>query len=192
MTFDVIRAVLLSGLIFHKALWEVMKRRGPAQQRVVSAKQPLPVRVVKASKIAILLGIVAQTVAPVILPIRDDSDALRMSGVVIFLLGLAVAVIGRLHLGENWLDIEAAGVKTKQQTVSQGIYRYIRHPIYTGDLFLLAGLELALNSWLFLMVFPLAIVVTRQAIREEQKLAETLAGYDEYCRRTHRFIPFVA
>ena len=188
---DPVRALLLAGLIFHKALWEVLKKRAPAGTRAVKAKQPLPQRITKVIKIAILLGIIAQTMTPVLFPIEDSSGLLRPLGVALSLFGLGVAVMGRLHLGDNWLDIEAAGVKGEQRTVANGIYAYIRHPIYTGDLFLLLGLELALGSWLFLGVFILALAVLRQAVEEERKLIESLPGYASYCQRTRRFIPFV-
>jgi len=191
LIFTPVRILLLGGLVFHKALWEAMKRRAPGRTRTVRAPQPLPVRLVKLIKIVILLGIAVQTITPVIFPIADDTGFLWIAGLATYLLGLLVAVIGRLHLGENWLDIETAGVKKEQATVSNGIYAYVRHPIYTGDLLLLLGLELALGSWLFLLVFPLALVVMRQAIQEERKLIESLPGYANYCQRTRRFIPFL-
>ncbi|HEV8525468.1 MAG TPA: hypothetical protein VGQ71_13300, partial [Terriglobales bacterium] len=67
-----------------------------------------------------------------------------------------------------------------------------RHPIYVGDLLLLVGLELALNSWLVMAVLGLVPFVLRKAILEERILAERLPGYGEYIRRTKRFIPYVA
>ena len=71
------------------------------------------------------------------------------------------------------------------------IYRYVRHPIYSGDLMLLAGLELALNSWLvFLMILPLVVVV-RNVQREEAQLSDAFSGYSTYTRQSKRFIPFV-
>ncbi len=79
----------------------------------------------------------------------------------------------------------------EQAVVSNGPYRLIRHPIYVGDLMLLFGLELALNSWLVLGVLLLAPIVLRQAVQEEKKLALALPGYQEYCANTKRFIPFV-
>jgi protein-S-isoprenylcysteine O-methyltransferase Ste14 len=75
--------------------------------------------------------------------------------------------------------------------VAHGIYRWVRHPIYAGDLLLLLGLELALNSWAALGVLPLALYVRQKAAGEERDLARTLAGYDDYCRRTARFLPFL-
>lgn len=191
IVIDSVRLVLLGGLILHKALWEILKRGGPRRAERGNARQPLPVRLTKLVKIAILLGIVAQTITPVLFPMPVSARPLQTAGLAIYLIGLAIAVIGRLQLGNNWLDIEAAGVKTGQQTVSTGIYRLIRHPIYSGDLLLLLGLELALGSWLFIMVFGLALAVTRQAIQEERSLMESLPGYADYCRRTRRFIPYV-
>lgn len=196
MTVVLLRAYLLAGLLAHKAVWEVMRRR-QAGWREIRAPRPQGVQlVIKLVKTAILAGIVAQTLVPdrwvEPLLILDEPASLRLIGVILYTLGLAVAVLGRVQLGSNWADIETAGVHSKQQVVSRGVYRLIRHPIYTGDLLLLAGLELALNSWLVLGVLVLVPVVTRQAVREEQMLRRTLEGYDEYCRRTKRFVPFVA
>jgi len=77
---------------------------------------------------------------------------LRTVGLLIYLGGLALAIAGRLGLGSNWVDLEDSRVLPRHAVVSSGIYRFIRHPIYTGDLLLLAGLQLALNSWLVVAV----------------------------------------
>jgi protein-S-isoprenylcysteine O-methyltransferase Ste14 len=75
--------------------------------------------------------------------------------------------------------------------VAYGVFRYIRHPIYVGDLLLLLGLELSLNSWLVLAVVCMIPGVLRQAVREERMLVIALPGYAAYCARTKRFIPFL-
>lgn len=191
------RGYLLAGLIFHKALWEFMKRRqrGPAAPRPAL---PLKTRLIKTVKLAILLGIVAQTMIPDSvmarfgLLISADPFVLRVVGVSLYTFGLLVAILGRTQLGGNWSDIETAEVLTKQRVVSHGVYRFIRHPIYTGDLLLLYGLELALNSWLIVGVVLLTPIVLRQAVKEEDMLRQELDGYDEYCTKTRRFIPFIA
>ena len=187
---ELVRIYLLLGLIAHKAVWEVMKIGGPAAPKKTG--QPVKIRLIKAVKIGILLAIVAQTLVPEFLPVTDNPDALRIIGVVLYTVGLATAICGRVQLGGNWLDIETAAVKREQTTVSHGLYAYVRHPIYTGDLLLLLGLELALNSWAFVGVIVLAPIILRQAITEEKMLKRTLPGYDVYCQRTRRFIPFVA
>jgi len=185
-----LRIYLLAGLVAHKALWEALKRR-PANGAAKRGRQPIGVKLVKAVKIAILLGVVAQTMAPYVFPITPSPFTLRVIGVLIYTAGLAIALLGRIQLGSNWSDIETAQALRNQAVVSRGLYRYIRHPIYVGDLLLLAGLELSLNSWLVLAVGFLAPVVLWKAAREEKMLAASLPGYDAYCAQTKRFIPFV-
>lgn len=189
MELSWIRIYLLAGLVLHKAVWEVMK----ARQGAGAAKKPRSplVRLLSAIKVAVLLGIIGQTLMPEILPISGDPSMLRAAGLALYTLGLAIAVAGRIQLGWNWSDIEKAYVKQDHALVSHGLYRYVRHPIYTGDLLLVLGLELALNSWLALGTFALALYVRRQAMREELQLGRSLPGYDQYCRRTTRFIPYL-
>jgi Putative protein-S-isoprenylcysteine methyltransferase len=187
-----LRLYLLAGLVAHKAVWEILKRRkAPAGERPAPKPQPLSVKLVKAVKVAILLGIVAQTMLPEILPISAEPFGLRVVGVVLYTAGLLIAVIARFQLDNNWSDIETAQVLSHQQVVSNGIYGYVRHPIYVGDILLLLGLELSLNSWLVVGVALMTPVILLQATREEKKLVETLPGYDVYCQQTKRFIPFV-
>ena len=188
MEVSLIRLYLLGGLILHKAVWEALKRRGAG-----AAPAPVPsnkARVLSLVKIAILAGIVAQTLAPEIAPISSQPQTLRAVGIAIYTLGLMMAIVARCQLGRNWSDIEKSRVKRDHMLVAHGIYRWVRHPIYAGDLLLL-GLKLALNSWAALGVLPLALYVRQKAAGEERDLARTLAGYNEYCRRTARFLPFL-
>jgi protein-S-isoprenylcysteine O-methyltransferase Ste14 len=181
-----LRAWLLGGLVFHKAVWEYLKRGG--------RRPPAPARLaaVKAAKLAVLGGIIVQTLVPMdLLPLADNPTVLRWAGAILFTLGVATAVSARMALGRNWSDIEVAQVKSDHAVVANGIYRYIRHPIYAGDLALLAGLELALNSWLVAGVAALALVVARKAAGEETALARSLPQYALYSQQTKRFIPFV-
>jgi protein-S-isoprenylcysteine O-methyltransferase Ste14 len=113
-------------------------------------------------------------------------------GTLIYFVGLGTAILGRIQLGDNWLDLEDYQVVAGQSLTTHGVYCYIRHPIYSGDIFLLTGLQMALNSWLVLMVFPLLLITVKQALAEEALLVRVFPGYAAYCRQTKRFIPFVA
>lgn len=184
----ILKLFLFSGLVLHKVVWEVLRKR---EESAPSEPRSLSLLGVKAVKIAILLGVLIQVWLPDLLPISGDAFATRVIGTAIYSAGLLVAIAARFQLGDNWSNIETGQVLTNQQVVSRGIYSYIRHPIYTGDLLLLLGLELALNSWLVLGVLLLIPVVLLKAIKEEQMLQKELAGYSSYCRETKRFIPFV-
>lgn len=177
---------MLLGLLAHKGLWEVLRRRDHAP-RVVAPS----IRLVKVGKVVTLAFVLVQTLCLEILPIAREPGALRWVGGSMFAAGLLMAMSARIQLGRNWADLEDAPVMRPQAVVQHGIYRYIRHPIYAGDLLLLAGLELGLNSWLVVGVALLAVVVVRRTLAEEARLARQLDGYRAYCARTKRFIPFV-
>ncbi len=185
------RAYLLAGLIAHKLVWEVLKRRDGSAPAPAPQPATLPVRLVKAVKIGILAGLVLQTVLPELLPISAAPRLLRPAGLALYSVGLLVAVLGRVQLGDSWADIETPELQRARRVVAQGIYRYIRHPIYTGDLLLLLGFELSLNSWLVLGVCALAPVVVWRALREERALSDSLPEYAHYCAGTKRFVPFL-
>lgn len=187
---DLLRLYLIAGIAAHKIYWEVTKRRVPP-----TPKTPVsPVLfLVKAAKVTILLAICVQVLIPwTILPLAADALPLQIAGVTLYTLGLAMALTGRTQLGNSWSDIETPGQVAKAALISHGLYRYVRHPIYTGDILLLIGLELALNSQGLLVILLMVPVILRQAIREERMLVRNLPGYDAYCGRTKRFLPFVA
>ncbi|HEY3444098.1 MAG TPA: methyltransferase [Paludibaculum sp.] len=169
-------------MVAHKLVWEVLRRRDG------NAGRP-PFTPIKAVKIAVLSGLLLQCFLPEILPMASEPRVLRVAGALLLTLGLAVAVAARVQLGRNWSNVESATVLPGQQLVSAGQYRHIRHPIYIGDILLVAGYEMALNSWLWLMVIPLTVFVWRKAAQEEALLESGLDGYAGYLKTSGRFFP---
>jgi protein-S-isoprenylcysteine O-methyltransferase Ste14 len=188
---DLLRVFLFAGLLFHKAVWEVLKRRYEAKKHVKRPAGSIVRRIVKSGKLFFLLFLIAQALFLNVLPISGDSIYAPALGIILFSLGLAMSVTGRIQLGRNWSDLEDAQVLDRHHLVTHGIYKYVRHPIYSGDLMLLAGLELALNSWLVLLTILPLVVVVRNVQREEAQLSDAFSGYASYTRQSKRFIPFV-
>jgi protein-S-isoprenylcysteine O-methyltransferase Ste14 len=189
---DYLRIVLFAGLVFHKALWVVLKNRDGSRKLGRATAGLTGKWFIKAVKALVFAFIAFQTLFLNVFPIVDEPSALRLWGALIYFVGLGTAVLGRVHLGENWVDLEDYQVLPTQSVTTNGIYRYLRHPIYTGDILVLVGLELALNSWLVLGVVIPVLVIVRQALAEEALLAQVFPSYRAYCRQTKRFIPFVA
>ncbi len=78
----------------------------------------------------------------------------------------------------------------KARLRTRGPYRWIRHPMYTGVMALMAGSALARRSvgaaalWVVLVAFFVA-----KARWEEDRLVETYPGYRDYRDRTPAFVP---
>ncbi len=75
--------------------------------------------------------------------------------------------------------------------VTQGIYRYIRHPQYTGFLMITLGMLVEWATVPLLVMWPILVVLYyRLARREEADMeAEFGAEYRDYRGRTSMFLP---
>jgi protein-S-isoprenylcysteine O-methyltransferase Ste14 len=84
-------------------------------------------------------------------------------------------------------------VEEGQPVVSTGPYAYVRHPMYSGALILVAVMPLALGSWWsVLLVVPFFPVLVWRILDEEMFLRTSLPGYDEYMQRVrYRLVPWV-
>jgi protein-S-isoprenylcysteine O-methyltransferase Ste14 len=80
-----------------------------------------------------------------------------------------------------------------QAVITTGPYAIVRHPMYFGALFYIAGTSLVLGSWWGLAMVPILgfLLVVRIGI-EEKTLRMGLEGYDDYARRVRwRLIPLI-
>jgi protein-S-isoprenylcysteine O-methyltransferase Ste14 len=84
-------------------------------------------------------------------------------------------------------------VSNAQSVVDRGPYRRIRHPGYLGSLLNWFGFALTSGSPAVVAAVATAIVppYVLRIEAEEELLRKELAGYDEYCTRTWRLIPYV-
>jgi len=82
-------------------------------------------------------------------------------------------------------------VAASQKVISTGPYALVRHPMYSGALFMLAGMPLALGSWWAeLAMLPMIAVIVSRLFDEERLLAKNLEGYREYQQRVKsRLVP---
>ncbi|OBB90772.1 isoprenylcysteine carboxylmethyltransferase family protein [Mycobacterium sp. 852002-40037_SCH5390672] len=110
-------------------------------------------------------------------------DALVTTG-----LGIAMLVIV-----QNSYAAATVTVETGQTVVSDGLYKFVRHPMYVGNVIMMVGIPLALGSyWGLLFLIPGTLVLTLRILDEEQLLTRELPGYREYAQRVgYRMVPYV-
>ena len=95
-----------------------------------------------------------------------------------------------LHsLGTNLTDTVVT--RRKHTLVTNGPYRWVRHPFYDSvALCLLANSLVAANWFLFLTgVLVMALIIVRTRREEEKLLARFYDVYQAYRKRTGRFFP---
>ncbi len=77
---------------------------------------------------------------------------------------------------------------------TDGIYKHIRHPSYTGLLIYYIGLGLVMQNWisaLVLIVFPAFAVINRIRIEEKVLMEHFSSDYKNYQKRSWRLFPFL-
>ena len=81
----------------------------------------------------------------------------------------------------------------KGALVTSGIYRYIRHPQYTGLLLMSLGMLIEWATLPMLILYPVMVLLYVRLAKKEERdmLAEFGDDYRDYMKRTKRFIPFV-
>jgi protein-S-isoprenylcysteine O-methyltransferase Ste14 len=112
-------------------------------------------------------------------------------GLGLALAGAVLAIYSRALLGRNW----SATVQLKQdhELITQGPYRLIRHPIYTGFLLLFLGNAIMVGDWRGLLAVAIVFVSFWRKLRLEEKWLTQHFGepYRIYQRRTKALIPAV-
>lgn len=124
--------------------------------------------------------------------IPNASSSMQIIGLVFIIIGASISISARKSLGSNWAHAFEYQVKNKQELVTSGIYKYIRHPIYAGVILGFTGGELVAKSYLVFIVLILIPAAYHQAKLEENLLVEHFADeYKKYMKRSKMFIPLL-
>ncbi len=103
----------------------------------------------------------------------------------LLVIGQAWALWALRFLGRNLSVIAQA-----REVVQRGPYRWVRHPLYSGEIVAAVGLALSANSGPAVLVcLAICGLQAYRALREEQVLLEALPGYREYRARTAALLP---
>ena len=111
-------------------------------------------------------------------------------GLVIFLLGLALAIWARIYLGRNWGMPMTE--KKDPELVTTGPYSTVRHPIYTGIILAMIGTTVAVSLYWLVAVILASAYFLYSATREERYMAGVFPDtYPRYKQATKMLIPFI-
>lgn len=124
--------------------------------------------------------------------IRVRHHLLSLCGIFLMLLGLVIRWAAILTL-RNYFTVNVS-ILPGHQIVKKGIYKYIRHPSYTGSLVSFLGLGLAFSNWLstIIIFIPILIAFIYRIQVEEKALIQAFGDeYLAYSRNTKRLIPMI-
>ena len=96
------------------------------------------------------------------------------------LIGLAICVWARIHLGRYWSG--AITLKPNHKIIDTGPYHFVRHPIYTGWLTAMLGSAITAATTDAFLGFTIVTLALMLKARREEKLLTTTLGqqYHQY------------
>ncbi len=115
-------------------------------------------------------------------------SSIKLAGIGVAIVGLLLILIALLQLNKNLSPFPSP--KSGSHLIQNGVYKYIRHPIYTGILFLFSGYSLYVSSGYKLVITLLLLMLFIFKSRyEEKRLTQTFEEYTNYQKSTGRFLP---
>ena len=138
---------------------------------------------------ALLLGLLLDWLVPgyFLRVFLNFGERLFLGGV-LFVVGLALMLGGGHYFTLAKTNIPP--YKPALHLVTNGLYAFIRNPMYVGFGFMLAGLGIAFGSdWTLVLMIPAAIVLHRGVVLREERYLEAKFGdpYRQYMTRVPRY-----
>lgn len=116
-----------------------------------------------------------------------------------FAIGMALVVIGlkiRLHsiLTLNQYFTYSVAKMETHKIIETGLYKFIRHPGYLGQLIIFIGLSSSISNWLSILVMMIPVTLGylyRIKVEERFMLEQLGEDYLNYQEWTKRLIPMI-
>jgi protein-S-isoprenylcysteine O-methyltransferase Ste14 len=129
--------------------------------------------------------------------IRAESSNVTLNGVIsaiaisLIISAILVSQIAIRTLGKFF---DRLAIKSDHRLVTEGVYGFVRHPIYTSYILLFVGFCTLLQSiWGFGLLLAVCVVWFGNRIGIEERMLLDRFGdeYQSYCQQTKRLFPYV-
>jgi protein-S-isoprenylcysteine O-methyltransferase Ste14 len=119
--------------------------------------------------------------------------AIAILGIVTLCGALLLFYRSHADLGKNWsISLQ---IRDEHRLVTSGIYRFIRHPMYTSFFLLAIAQVLLLPNWFAGLAGLVGVTILYAfRVRQEERMMLERFGtdYQAYMARTARVIPWIA
>ncbi len=181
------------GLVLATVLiWLVMELRQGATHRPEATKADGGSRMVL--RIAYVVGVVLSIAAVRGVPAADFGSRVVSAwiGLVVLWCGIALRFWSFHTLGRYFtFTVQTSG---DQPVITDGPYRFVRHPGYAAILVAVIGIGLLVGNWVSLLCLVVAFasgLVYRIRVEERALLADLGDDYRNYAATHKRLVPFV-
>ena len=121
---------------------------------------------------------------------RQEIEAVKIISVVLMILGIIIVITAlvtfKQRVTPNPVPLETARLRTN------GIYGYIRHPMYSSVILFLIGFTLYERAYYSFFLNIIVVIFLAVKIKfEEKQLEKHFPDYKEYQSKTKKLLPFI-
>jgi protein-S-isoprenylcysteine O-methyltransferase Ste14 len=186
------KAVILVGMVVMVAIRAPHGRRSRSIEVARSHKTPLETLLLVLAWMGFLVPLI-WVVSPAFsfaeYPLRSGP---LVAGLACLAIGLWLFYRSHADLGTNWsVTLE---IRTEHRLVTRGVYRTIRHPMYSALMLYSVGQALVIPNWVagFSYLTAFVVLLALRLGAEEKMMAERFGDeYAAYSARTKRLVPGV-
>ena len=120
-----------------------------------------------------------------------DFRGVGILGVALFIAGVCLYFVSRFTLGKFFS--EAIRIKPEHELITSGPYRFIRHPIYLGEILYFISIPVIFGSiyGFIVMLFLIPMLIHRMCVEERALVSRFGQEYIEYTQKTKKLIPCI-
>ncbi|MFX1327248.1 MAG: methyltransferase family protein [Promethearchaeota archaeon] len=121
-----------------------------------------------------------------------NSIIISYIGFILYLTGALLIFVARVQLGR--FGTAELSIEKDHQLFTEGVYKYIRNPMYSGGLIATIGFCLVFRCIITLIImFIYTFLIYRMRIIEEERILLEKFGkeFEEYKSKTKRLFPFL-
>ncbi|MBT4320341.1 isoprenylcysteine carboxylmethyltransferase family protein [Candidatus Bathyarchaeota archaeon] len=147
--------------------------------------------VFQVSGLLLLIAILVASVEPLYTPGSLFLSPMIVVGTTMFVIGLIITVRAQMTISTNYSwTLE---IRDGHTLVESGLYKYVRHPIYTGTIIRLISIPVFTSSLpgFILSLLSIPVLNYRIGLEEGMLIEEFGEEYERYKERTWRLFPYI-
>ncbi len=138
-----------------------------------------------------MIYVVIQFSAILLLIINTNINNISTYSLILFIASAIIGVTAIINMKISNLNIMPE-LKDNHKLATNGIYKYIRHPMYTSVILLCLGFLLTeITTVNIIAMLILTVNLFLKSRLEEKLLEQRFNNYKDYKNNTYRFLPFI-
>ncbi len=138
-----------------------------------------------------MIYVVIQFSAILLLIVNANINNINTYSLILFIASAIIGVTAIINMKISNLNIMPE-LKDNHKLATNGIYKYIRHPMYTSVILLCLGFLLTeITTVNIIAMLVLIIDLFLKSRLEEKLLEQRFNSYKDYKNSTYRFLPFI-